>query len=188
MNPVTEALAAVRANDAAAFDALLDVVYEELRTQAHRQLRHERSDHTLNTTALVHETYLKLVGQMHMNWQNRAHFFAAASVAMRRILTDYARSKQRDKRRGLHVTLSHAEGIAPAQGPSPDYLLSLDAALDRLGRLNPRYVRVVECRYFVGLTIKETAEALAVAPSTVSEDWRFARAWLRRALADTPEG
>ncbi len=115
-----------------------------------------------------------------MDWHNRAHFFAAASVAMRRILTDYARAKSRTKRKGLHVTLGQAEHLG--DGTSLEDLIALDDALERLGDIHPRYVRVVECRYFVGLTIDETALALSVAPSTVSSDWRFARAWLRRAL------
>lgn len=179
---VTTLLMQLREGDRSDFDRLLGLVYGELQAIAHRRLRAERDDHTLNTTALVHEAYLKLVDQHAHVWQNRAHFFGAASQAMRRILVDYARGKRRDKRRGLHVDLSSAGEIPENTTLDVDELLSLDEALEKLEGVNPRCVRVVECRYFAGLSIEEVAEALGISHMTVSRDWRFARAWLHQAL------
>ena len=166
-------------------DVRIKAVYDELRRLAGAHLRRERSDHTLSATALVHEAWLKLAGHQ-QEWQNRSHFFGAASHAMRRILVDYARARSADKRRGERVNLTAVEDELNAT-PSFDDLLAIDTALDDLARVNERVVRVVECRYFGGLTIPETAEALGVSHTTVSEDWRFARAWLHRALIGPPE-
>jgi RNA polymerase sigma-70 factor, ECF subfamily len=179
---VTGLLNDVQAGKQGAFDVLLERVYDELRRLAHAQLRNERDGHTLDTTGLVHEAYLRLVEHRGHNWKNRAHFFGAAAHSMRRILVDYARARSSKKRSGQRVSLSDAgEAAAPAD-LSFEALIDVDAALEKLSGLSDRLVRVVECRYFAGLTIEETAEALGVSHATVSEDWRLARAWLQREL------
>jgi RNA polymerase sigma factor (TIGR02999 family) len=183
---VTRLLERARDGDRGAVDALIEAVYDELRRLASAHLRRERSGHTLSATALVHEAWLKLADQ-HQPWQSRAHFFGAASRAMRRVLVDYARARSAGKRRGERVSLTAVEDEL-STAPSFDELLVIDTALDELSHVNGRVVRVVECRYFGGLTILETAEALGVSHTTVSEDWRFARAWLHRALGDTQDG
>ena len=183
---VTQLLVRVSDGDRAALDALIEAVYGELRHLAGAHLRRERSGHTLSATALVHEAWVRLADQQ-QPWQGRAHFFGAASQAMRRILIDYARARTAGKRKGERVSLTLAEGELKTT-PSFDELLAIDTALTELAQVNDRLVRVVECRYFGGLTIPETAEALGVSHTTVSEDWRFARAWLHRALGDTPDG
>ena len=166
-----------------ALDQLLPIVYNELRVVAHRHLGGERSGHTLNTTALVHETYLKLVDIRQMQWRDRAHFFAMAGRLMRRILIDYARARKRDKRGGdlVAVTLDEAmgDGLLAAR---IDDLLAVDDALARLESENERQARVIECRCFAGLSVEETAEALGTSVATVKRDWAFARAWLNREL------
>jgi RNA polymerase sigma factor (TIGR02999 family) len=143
-------------------------------------MRNERADHTLNTTGLVHEAYLRLVDHRNMNWQGRAHFFGTAAQAMRRILVDHARARQAKKRSGERVSLSHAGPDEELRDASMEQILDIDQALVKLSALNERWVKVVECRYFAGLTIQETAEALGISHATVSEDWRLARAWLQR--------
>lgn len=177
---MTLLLADVEAGHDGAFDRLLAEVYPELREMARARLRDQRAGHTLNPTGLVHEAYLRLVRYPDVQWQGRAHFFGAAAQTMRRVLVDHARKKSADKRRGEHVTLTHA---GAAVDVPLDELLAVDDALRRLADERPRWVRVVECRYFAGLTIEETAEALAVSHGTVSNDWTMARAWLRRELA-----
>jgi len=166
-----------------ALDRLFPLVYEELRRMAHRVLLRERASHTLNTTALVHEAYLKLVDQDRANWNDRAHFLAIAATAMRRILVDYARRQKRLKRGGERrgVTLDDAMLVADERA---DTLLALDEALPSLGALNERLSRVVECRFFAGLTTEETAAALQVTTRTVERDWQKARAWLYARLQD----
>jgi RNA polymerase sigma factor (TIGR02999 family) len=161
---------------------LVPAVYEELRRQAHRYLQHERPGHTLETTGLVHEAYLRLVDQRQADWQNRAHFFGLAGQMMRRVLIDYARSKQTAKRGGggIQVTLEDAMAAAEERGID---LLELDEALCRLAELDPQQAKVVELRYFAGLGIEETAVALEISPATVKREWAMARAWLRRDLA-----
>ena len=176
---VTQLLRDLRAGKREVFDRLLTIVYDELRGLAQAKLRRERSDHTLSTTGLVHEAYLRLVDQREMNWQNRAHFFGTAAHAMRRVLVDHARAKTRQKRRGERVSLAQGGQVVET---SLESVIEIDDALHRLAALNGRLARVVECRYFAGLTIKETAEALAVSHATVSDDWRLARAWLKREL------
>ena len=161
--------------------ALLAAVYDQLRRLARHHLRHEPGTRTLSATGLVHEAWVKLVNERDHNWKNRAHFFAAASQAMRRLLVDYARGRAVLERHGDHVTLTAVDDVVQASS-SVDELLAIDHALEGLSAINNRLVRVVECRYFGGLTIPETAEALGVSHATVSDDWRFARAWLRRAL------
>ncbi len=165
-----------------ALDSLLPLVYAELHRQAARYLRRERRDHTLQTTALVHEAYLKLIDQREVNWQNRAHFFAIAAQAMRRILVDYARERQRKKRGGggENVPLDRA-ALAVAGGRSID-LVALDEALTRLAGFAERQARIVELRYFSGLSIEETAEAMRLSPATVKSDWRTAKAWLHQEI------
>lgn len=180
---VTRLLEEVQAGDRQAFDVLLARVYDELRGLAHAQLHRERSDHTLSATDLVHEAYLRLSEHRAMEWKNRAHFFGTAAHAMRRILIDYARSKQAKKRAGQRVSLTLAEGREGGRDVTLARLLEIEDALDGLGKLNERWVRVVECRYFGGLTIEETAAVLGVSDVTVSKDWRMARAWLQRELA-----
>jgi RNA polymerase sigma factor (TIGR02999 family) len=163
----------------------MPVVYEELRKRAAGHLRRERKDHTLRPTDLVHETYLRLC-QQNAEWENRDHFFAVASRLMRRILVDHARSRGAAKRgRGLRVTL--AEGMASAPPYEPD-LLDLDAALDELAALDPEQVRLVELRYFGGLSIEETGHVLGVSYATVSREWRAAKTWLYRRLKGTGRG
>lgn len=180
---VTRLLADLGAGHEGAFDALLPEVFETLKQIAHRQLRNERDGHTLNTTALVHEAYLKLVGHENKDWHSRAHFFGVAARAMRRVLVSYARGRNAEKRGGdaIHVTLD--ENQPPLDDTRLDDLVAVNDALETLEALNPRWVRVVECRFFVGLTIEETAEVLGVSPVTVARDWRAARAWLRHHLA-----
>lgn len=162
-----------------ATDELLPLVYAELRDLAARLLRHERPDHTLQPTALVHEAYLRLVDQRVETWENKAHFLGIAAQAMRRILVDHARRRATAKRRGARVTLE--EDLAPATDPAPD-LLEIDAALARLAELDARQARVVELRFFGGLSVEETASVLGTGTATVKRDWAFARAWLHREL------
>ena len=183
---VTRLLARAESGDRAALDALIEAVYGELRRLAAGHLRRERSGHTLSATALVHEAWLKLADHRDQRWQSRAHFFGAASHAMRRILVDHARVRGAGKRRGDRVSLTAVEEELSST-PSFHELITIDTALDDLSRVNARLVRVVECRYFGGLTIPETAETLGVSHTTVSEDWRFARAWLHRALSGAAE-
>lgn len=179
---VTRLLSAWRAGDRASFDQLVTMTYDELRRLARSHLRHERAGHTLNPTGLVHEVWVKLAHQDACGFENRAHFFGAASHAMRRLLVDHARAKLAHKRHGLRVTLA-ALDETPGAAPALHDLVAVDAALQELGALDTRLVRIVECRVFAGLTIVETAAALGVSHTTVSEEWRFARAWLQRALS-----
>lgn len=165
-----------------AFDQLLPVVYDELHRQARRYLRKERPGHTLQTTALIHEAYLKLVDQNKVQWQNRAHFFAISAQLMRRILVDHARSKHREKRGGdgVHVPLDETMPIA-VEDRDVD-LLALDDVLNRLEKIDEQQARVVELRYFSGLSLEETAEALNISRATAARDWAMAKAWLYREL------
>jgi RNA polymerase sigma factor (TIGR02999 family) len=173
-------LTAVESGGQSAVDRLVPVVYAELRELASSYLRRERPDHTLQTTALVHEAYLRLTDQRQTNWQNRSHFLGVAAQAMRRILVDHAKSRQRIKRDGGRpVTLE--EGTAINTGP-PEEVLAVDEALVRLAALDPRQARIVELRYFAGMTIEETATAVDLSPATVKREWTSARAWLLREL------
>ncbi len=166
-----------------ALDKLLPLVYDELHRQAARYLRKERAGHTLQTTALVNEAYLKLVDRRDMNWQNRTHFFAVAANAMRRILVDHAKAKHRLKRGGDNFTISleDAETLAAGKANTID-LIALDEALSKLATRDRQQARVVELKYFGGLSLDETAEALRVSRATVARDWETARAWLHREL------
>jgi RNA polymerase sigma factor (TIGR02999 family) len=167
--------------DQQALESLLPLVYGELRSLAVSCFRSERSDHTLQPTALVHEAYLRLIGQEHVAWQNRAHFFGIAAQMMRRILVDHARRKKAAKRDAVTFRI---ELSAPGEGPAdldPE-ILSLDEALKGLEALDPRQARIVELRFFGGLTVEETAEVAGIGTATVKREWRTARAWLRREL------
>lgn len=166
-------------------DALLPQVYDELRDLAHRQLRGERADHTLNTTALVHEAYEKLVQQDRMTWQNRAHFMGVAALSMRRILINYAHKRNAQKRGGGAPVATFEDDMAPRDVQAEE-LIDLDRALKRLEQLNERQSKVVTYRFFGGLTQKEIAEVLGVSEPTVRRDWRLARAWLSRELRRNP--
>lgn len=179
---ITELLLAWRDGDREALDRLVLIVYDELRRLAHDQLRAEHPDHTLGTTALVHEAYLRLVDNTRVQWRDRAHFFAAAAGAMRRVLVDYARRYRAAKRGGGVVALPLDDAVIPVDARA-DQLIALDAALDRLGTMDARLCRVVECRYFAGLSDTETAEALGVTARTVRRDWVKARGWLYEELA-----
>ncbi len=168
--------------DQEALDKLIPAVYDELRRLASRHLRRERPGHTLQTTALIHETYIRLVDQRHVRWQNRAHFFGIAAQLMRRILVDHARSRHRAKRGGSAVRLTLGEAMNVAAGQEVDFV-ALDEALNRLAEIDPQQSRIVELRYFSGLSIEETAEVMGISPATVKRDWSMARAWLHRELS-----
>jgi RNA polymerase sigma factor (TIGR02999 family) len=179
---VTRLLKAWSDGDQHALDDLLPVVYAEVRRLARSYLRRERSDHTLQPTALVHEAYLRLVDQRDVRWQNRAHFFGIAAQIMRRILVDHARMRHAGKRgNGLApVALDDAMQVA---APDADLdVVALDEALETLAELDPRQARIVELRYFGGLSIEETGEIVNLSPATVKREWAAARAWLRREL------
>ena len=167
--------------DSAALDRLIEIVYSDLRRVAHRLMLRERQANILQTTALIDEAYIRLVDQRRAAFNNRAHFFAVSAKIMRRILVDYARSRGYAKRGGNapHISLDDVAVVAPA--PSPD-LVDLDEALSLLAKEHARKARVVELRYFAGLTVEEIGEVLEIAPATVMRDWTFARAWLRRTL------
>ena len=178
---VTDLLEAFEGGDRAALDRLLPLVYDELRRIAHHELQRERRDHTLSTTEVVHETYLKLLEHAQVSPGEKVRFLAVAATAMRRALIEYARRRDALKRGGGQRPLSFDEEALPA-ADVPDDLLSLDEALTRLADLDPRLARVVECRYFGGLTEEETAAALGVTARTVRRDWVKAKAWLYREL------
>jgi len=165
-----------------ALDKLLPLVYDELHRQAASFLRKERPGHTLQTTALIDEAYLKLIDRRDVNWESRTHFFAVAAQAMRRILVDYARAKHREKRGGDNVRLSLEDATLIATKEKAVDLIALDEALNKLAERDEQQARVVELRYFSGLSLEETAEALHVSRATVARDWEAARAWLHRQL------
>lgn len=172
-----------------AFDRLLGLVYEDLRAIAHRRLEGERSGHTLQTTALVHEAYLRLVDAGDVDWSNRAHFFAIASKVVRRVLVEYARRRNAEKRGGGATRVQVTPGVAGEDLREQTLeVLALDDALSDLARRDPRLERVVEHRFFGGLSVAETAEVLEVSERTVERDWRRARTYLYRALAPNGEG
>ena len=160
---------------------LMPLVYDELRGLARGYLQRERPDHTLQATALVHEAYLRLVDQKTTTWRNRAHFFGVAAQLMRRILVDHARRHRREKRGGALEKIEFDEALAPAVSRNLD-VIALDDALQDLTKLNPQHARIVELRFFGGLTIEEVAEVLDLSQRTVEREWRMARAWLRREI------
>jgi RNA polymerase sigma factor (TIGR02999 family) len=167
--------------DQTALDKLLPLVEKELRRIAHTYMRRENPDHTLQTTALVNEAYLKLIDQKKTQWQNRAHFFGIAARIMRRILLNYARDQRRQKRGGGAKQISFSE-VAIMSLDKSEELIALDEALQRLSEFDERKCQVVELRYFGGLDVKETAEVLKISPITVMRDWKLARAWLSREI------
>jgi RNA polymerase sigma factor (TIGR02999 family) len=170
------------ADDREALDKLMPAVYDELRRQAERYLRRERAGHTLQTTALIHEAYVRLVDQRNVQWQNRAHFFGIAAQMMRRILVDHARGKRRAKRGGSDVKISLADATILVKEQDLD-VVALDEALTRLAEIDEQQSRVVELRFFSGLTVEETAEVMGISPATVKRDWSMAKAWLYRELS-----
>jgi len=167
--------------DQEALNKLMPLVYDELRRLASRYLRHERPGHTLQTTALVHEAYLKLVDQKNTSWQNRVQFFAAAAKVMRHVLVDYARGRKAAKRGGDYRRLSLDEAAISSEEKDAD-LLVLNEALDNLAAIDPQQSRVVELRVFGGLTVEDTAEALGISPRTVKREWSMAKAWLHKRI------
>jgi RNA polymerase sigma factor (TIGR02999 family) len=178
---VTNLLLRWGSGDREALDALAPLVYDELRRLAGRYLRRERLDHTLQSTALVHEAYLRLIDQRNVRWQNRAQFFGLAAELIRRILVDHARAKQAAKRGGSAYKLTLDEALDASEPRDLD-LVRLDDVLQGLAKIDPQQSRVVELRFFAGLTIEETAEVLGISPATVKRDWLVAKAWLRREM------
>jgi RNA polymerase sigma factor (TIGR02999 family) len=182
VHDVTDLLLSWRQGDAAALDRLIPVVYDELRRVARRRLRNEPPGHALQSTALVHEVYLRLVDVNRMTVKNRAHFFALAATLMRQVLVDHARRQHADKRGG-GATVVSLDGVSPVALPSSVDVLALDQALEALSSIDERQCRVVELRFFAGLNIDEAAEALGVSPATVEREWALAKAWLYRQLS-----
>ena len=178
---VTRLLIAWSNGNQAALDELLPLVYQELHRLAHRRLRQERAGHTLQTTALIHEAYLRLIEQKETQWQNRAHFFAIAAQLMRRILVDHARARQSHKRGGGAQQVSLDETMEVSNERAAD-VIALDEALAALAEFDERKSRMVELRFFGGLSIEETAEVLGVSPGTVMRDWTLAKSWLQRRI------
>jgi RNA polymerase sigma factor (TIGR02999 family) len=180
---LTQLLIAWSKGDAAALEQLAPLVYAELRKLAHRYMKRERAGHTLQTTAVVHEAFLRLIGNPQEKWQNRAHFYAIAAKMMRRILVDYARANSRAKRGGETARVSIEDIDAPVADVAlnPD-VIALDEALEKLAEIDQRRARVVELRFFGGLSVEDTAHVLQVVPDTVVRDWRVAKAWLFRYL------
>lgn len=184
---VSALLQAVRAGDRGAFDTLFSVVYDELRTMAHRQRHTWHGDISLNTTGLVHEAYLKLADQKQLPAESRVHFFAVAAKAMRHILCDHARDRTRQKRGGSYRQLSLSDSDADAvridlSDEQIETLSALDDSLEQLAKLDSRQSEIVECRFFGGLSIEDTAVALDISPATVKRDWMLARAWIYREM------
>ena len=179
---ITEMLKAWSKGEREAADRFMPLLYDELRRQARRYLNRERPNHTLQTTALVHEAYLRLTEQTGIEWQNRSQFFGLAAQMMRRILVNYAVKRNREKRGGGNEDASLDETILIANDDSGEDLLALDEALTRLEKLDERQARVVELRYFSGLSIEDTADVLAISPATVKREWNMARAWLKAEL------
>ncbi|HEV8134510.1 MAG TPA: sigma-70 family RNA polymerase sigma factor [Pyrinomonadaceae bacterium] len=180
-NEVTQLLVAWGNGDQAARDQLMPLVYAELHRLAHRHIKRERPGHTLQTSALVNEAFVRLVDQRDVHWQSRAHFFGIAAQMMRRILVDYARKRRFAKRGGNQLQVSLNEELVAANQRSAEVVL-LDDALTQLAEIDERKSKVVELKFFGGLSIEETAEALGVSPGTVMRDWTLAKAWLRRAM------
>ena len=179
---VTQLLHGWRGGDRQALDALLPLVYKELRRVAHFQLRNERQNHTLQSAALVHEAYLRLVGLSRPQWESRTHFFAIAAQLMRQILVDYARRHGAAKRGGSVCKISLDDAMLMARRKDVD-VVALDDALKGLAKIDPRQSRVVELRFFAGLSLEEISEAMEIAPATVQRDWTAARAWLHREIS-----
>ncbi len=179
---VTKLLQGWRGGDRNDLEALLPLVYDELRRLAHYHLKNERPGHTLQTTALVHEAYFRLVGQELPEWESRAHFFAIAAQLMRQILVDYARRRRASKRGSGVCMLTLDDALALSRRKDVD-VIALDDALNTLAELDPRQSRVVELRFFAGLSLEETSEVMGIATATVQRDWTMARAWLHREIS-----
>jgi RNA polymerase sigma-70 factor, ECF subfamily len=179
---ITQMLREVSDGKREAWDDLLPLVYDELHRQAARYLRKERQGHTLQTTALINEAFLKLIDQRNVNWESRTHFFAIAAQAMRRILVDYAKNTHRKKRGGDFLKLPLEEAMQVAGKENSVDLIALDEALNKLAEQDEQQARIVELRYFSGLTLEETAEALRISRATVAGDWSMAKVWLFREL------
>jgi RNA polymerase sigma factor (TIGR02999 family) len=178
---ITRLLGELSGGNRAIVDSLMPLVYDELRAMAHRHMQRERDDHTLVTTALVHEAYLNLIKNEQLDWQSRAHFFSMAAIAMRRILVDHARQRAAEKRGGGGAMVTFDEQQIAREVP-PEEFLDLDEALQRLASLDPRQATVVTYKFFGGLTHEEIAEVLGVSVPTVHRDWRLARLWLSREM------
>lgn len=170
--------------DEYALEQLMPLVYDELRLMARRYMSRQPSEHTFQPTELIHETYLKIAGNKEQNWQNREHFFGVAATAMRHILVDYAKAKNRQKRGGWQERVTFAEDIAMTAF-RPEEMIALDVALTRLTNFGERKAQIVEMKFFGGLKTEEIAEVLQISPKTVNRDWKFARSWLLRALRHT---
>ena len=181
---ITEMLRACSGGNREAMDQLVPLVYEELHRQARNYLKRERKHHTLQTTGLVHEAYIRLIEYRLVDWQNRAHFFGMAANMMRRILVNYAKSQNRLKRGGADEHLPLEEALCVSAEERDVDLLALDKALNELAKLDERQAQIVELRYFSGLSIEETASVLKISPATVKRDWNMAKAWLRSELGD----
>jgi RNA polymerase sigma factor (TIGR02999 family) len=182
-NEVSKLLSAWSDGDHGALDRLAPIVYEELRRLAHRQMQRERPGHMLQTTALVNEAYLRLVNYRQMQWHDRAHFFAVAAQAMRRILVDHART--RNVKRGAGLQRTSLDDVAVFSSDRAPDLVALDDAMNALARLDPRKVQIIEMRFFGGLSVEEAAEVLKVSPATVRRDWSIAKLWLYRELGNS---
>ncbi len=180
--PITQLLSEIKSGEQDALHELLPLVYNELRRLANSYLRNERSDHTLQPTALVHEAYLRLVGQNEIEWQNRAHFFGVAARLMREILIDYARSRNRQKRGGEFKTQIALDSVVSFSNPNQLDVVAVDEALSKLEELDERQARVVEMKFFGGLNIEEIAEVLNISPATVKREWSTAKLFLYKAL------
>jgi RNA polymerase sigma factor (TIGR02999 family) len=179
---VTQLLQRWSNGDREALDKLIPLVYDELRHQAARYMRRERPDHTLQTTALIHEVYLRLVDQTHAEWQNRAQFFGITAQLMRRVLVDHARTIHAGKRGGSAIRLPLDEELLPASTEPDLDVLAIDEALTKLEAFDPLQARIVELRYFSGLNVEETATVLGISPRTVKREWSIAKAWLHREI------
>lgn len=184
---ISELLRAWSDGDREAAERFMPLIYDELRRQARRHLNRERANHTLQTTALVHEAFIRLNEQNRIKWQNRAHFYALAAQMMRRILVNYAVAQKREKRGGAVRAIGLDETVTIAVAEDAVDVLALDEALARLAKLDPRQVRIVELRYFSGLSIEETGEVLEISPATVKREWSMAKAWLRAELITREE-
>jgi RNA polymerase sigma factor (TIGR02999 family) len=184
-NEVTQLLVSWGNGDQQSLESLIPLVYDELRRQARRYLRRERPDHTLQSSALVHEVYVRLIDQRQANWHNRSQFFGVAAQLMRRILVDHARSRGAVKRGAGVTKLAIAEEVAAIEMQNVD-LIALDTSLTKLGQIDPQQCRIVELRFFSGLSIEDTADALSISPATVKRDWAMAKAWLYREISGSP--
>ena len=184
-NQVTQLLVSWGNGDQQSLESLIPLVYDELRRQARRYLRRERPDHTLQSSALVHEVYVRLIDQRQANWHNRSQFFGVAAQLMRRILVDHARSRGTVKRGAGVTKLAIAEEVAAIEMQNVD-LIALDSSLTKLEQIDPQQCRIVELRFFSGLSIEDTADALSISPATVKRDWAMAKAWLYREISGSP--